>query len=60
MSASADDDIRGLFGELRRVGMAAAQIGQLGDSTHIGKARGILAEARRGLYALLAEDESDE
>jgi DNA-binding PadR family transcriptional regulator len=60
MNASADDDVRGLFGELRRVAMAASQIGQLGDATHIGKARSILAEARRGLYSVLAEDESDE
>ena len=60
MTASADDDVRALFGELRRVAMAAAQIGQLGDATHVGKARGLLAEARRGLYALLAEDETDE
>jgi DNA-binding PadR family transcriptional regulator len=60
MTASADDGARGLFGELRRVGMAAAQIGQLGSPTHIDKARGILADARRALYALLAEDESDD
>jgi len=60
MADSADDDVGALFREMRRVGMAAAQIGQLGNANHIAKARSMLAEARRGLYSLLAEDENDE
>jgi DNA-binding PadR family transcriptional regulator len=60
MTDSVDDDVGALFGEMRRVGMAAAQIGHVGSANQIGKARGVLAEARRALYSLLAEDESDE
>jgi DNA-binding PadR family transcriptional regulator len=60
MVGSVDDDAGALFRELRRVGVAAAQIGQLGSADHIAKARSILADARRALYSLLAEDESDE
>jgi len=60
MTGAVDDDVGALFREMRRVGMAAGQIGHLGSADQIGKARGILAEARRALYSLLAEDESDE
>jgi DNA-binding PadR family transcriptional regulator len=60
MADSADDDVGALFREMRRVGMAAAQIGHLGNANQIAKARSTLAEARRGLYSLLAEDENDE
>jgi DNA-binding PadR family transcriptional regulator len=60
MADSADDDVGALFREMRRVGMAAAQIGHLGNANQIAKARSVLAEARRGLYSLLAEDENDE
>jgi DNA-binding PadR family transcriptional regulator len=60
MADSVDDDVGALFRELRRVGMAAAQIGHLGNQNQIAKARAVLAEARRGLYSLLAEDENDE
>jgi hypothetical protein len=48
-----------LFGEMRRLGMAVGQIGHLGDSTQAEKARAILAEARRSLYAVLAENDDD-
>jgi len=60
MTDSIDDDVGALFGEMRRVGMAAGQIGHLGSVNQVAKARDILAEARRALYSLLAEDESDE
>src|SRR5262249_53179743 len=60
MTGSVRDDVGALFGEMRRVGMAAAQIAHLGNANQIAKARSILADARRALYALLAEDESDE
>jgi DNA-binding PadR family transcriptional regulator len=60
MTASAGDDAGALFRELRRLGMAVGQIGHLGDARQIAKARSVLADARRSLYALLAEDESDE
>ena len=60
MTGAVDDDLGAMFSELRRVGMAAGQIGHLGGGDQIAKARGILAQARRSLYSLLAEDESDE
>jgi DNA-binding PadR family transcriptional regulator len=60
MTGSVGDDVGALFREMRRVGMAVGQIGHLGGATQIAKARGILVEARRALYSLLAEDESDE
>jgi DNA-binding PadR family transcriptional regulator len=60
MAGPVDDDVGALFREMRRVGMAAAQIGQLDDPNQIAKARSILAQARRALYSLLAEDETDE
>jgi DNA-binding PadR family transcriptional regulator len=60
MTGSAGGDVGALFGEMRRVGMAAGQIGQIGSASQIAKARRILAEARRALYSLLAEDAKDE
>jgi DNA-binding PadR family transcriptional regulator len=60
MAGSVDDDVGALFRELRRVGMAAGQIGHLGDANQVARARGVLSDARRGLYSLLAEDESDQ
>jgi len=60
MTGAVDDEVGALFRELRRVGMAAGQIGHLGNSNQIGRARGVLAEARRALYVLLGEDETDE
>ena len=60
MTGAVDDEVGALFRELRRVGMAVGQIGHLGDTTHVARARGIHADARRALYSLLAEDESDD
>jgi DNA-binding PadR family transcriptional regulator len=60
MTGAVDDDIGALFREMRRLGMAAGQIGHLGSANQVAKARSILAEARRALYSVLAEDESDE
>jgi DNA-binding PadR family transcriptional regulator len=57
MSGAVDDDVGALFGELRRVGMAAAQIGHLGSAEQVVKARGLLADVRRALFAVLGEDE---
>ena len=57
MSESVDDDVASLFREMRQVGMAAGQIGHMGSAHQITEARSVLANARRALYALLAEDE---
>jgi len=57
MSDSVDDDVASLFKEMRQVGMAAGQIGHMGSAHQITEARSVLANARRALYSLLAEDE---
>jgi DNA-binding PadR family transcriptional regulator len=57
MSESVDDDVASLFKEMRQVGMAAGQIGHMGSAHQITEARSVLANARRALYSLLAEDE---
>jgi DNA-binding PadR family transcriptional regulator len=59
MSESVDDDVAALFKELRQVGMAAVQVGHMGSAEQITGARDALANARRALYSLLAEDETD-
>ena len=60
MTGAVDDDVGALFRELRGLGMAAAQIGHLGGADQVAKARKVLVEARRALYALLAEDQHDD
>jgi len=57
MSESVGDDVASLFKEMRQVGMAAGQIGHMGSAHQITEARSVLANARRALYSLLAEDE---
>jgi DNA-binding PadR family transcriptional regulator len=57
MSESVDDDVSSLFKEMRQVGMAAGQIGHMGSAHQVTEARSVLANARRALYSLLAEDE---
>jgi DNA-binding PadR family transcriptional regulator len=60
MADSTEGGPGALFREMRRLGMAVGQIGHLGDPTQLTKARAILAEARRSLYAVLAENEDDD
>jgi DNA-binding PadR family transcriptional regulator len=57
MVDAVDDDVAALFSEIKRVAMAAAQIAHMGNQTQVAGARKLLAETRRSLYALLAEDE---
>jgi DNA-binding PadR family transcriptional regulator len=59
MSESVDDDVASLFKEIRQVAMAAGQIGHMGSPHQITEARSVLANARRALYSLLAEDGPD-
>ena len=42
---------------MRQVGLAAAQIGRMGSPLQIARGQTLLANARRALYSLLAEDE---
>jgi DNA-binding PadR family transcriptional regulator len=57
ISGAVDDAVADLFGEIKRVAIAAAQIGHMGNSRQVSEARRLLAEVRQGLYRLLAEDE---
>jgi DNA-binding PadR family transcriptional regulator len=49
-------DLRGLF---RQVGMALRQVAEAGTPAQHGRARQILADTRRSLYRLLADDEEE-
>ena len=51
-SAGGHDDLRKAVGQLV---MAAKQVGMIDNQTHIESAAGIVNEARRKLYQLLAE-----
>jgi DNA-binding PadR family transcriptional regulator len=59
MSDSVDDDVASMFKELRQVGMAVIQLGHMGNAHQVTEARDVLANARRALYSLLAEDETE-
>ena len=49
-------DATNLFGLFQPLGIAVAQVSQVGSPEAIEQARSILIEARRALYRLLAED----
>ena len=59
MTDSEDDDVGALFLELRRLGMAAGQIGHFGSAEEVAGAREIVTTARRAVHALLAEDDGE-
>jgi DNA-binding PadR family transcriptional regulator len=50
-------DAAGLWGEFKPLAAAVAQVSQVGSAEALEKSRVILAEARRSLYRLLAEDD---
>ena len=50
-------DLRTLFGQ---VGMAMRQVAEVGTPSQLDGARKLLAETRRGLYRLLAEDPQED
>jgi DNA-binding PadR family transcriptional regulator len=60
MSESVDDDVASLFNEARQAAMAVVQIARVGSERQMAEARTALANVRRTLYTLLAEDERDE
>jgi DNA-binding PadR family transcriptional regulator len=55
-AASVDDDLSALRTLAFGVGAAVVQIAQTGDEAQVEAARAVLAEARRALYRILAED----
>jgi DNA-binding PadR family transcriptional regulator len=57
--SDSDDDAGALFFEMRRLGMAAAQIAHLGSTEEVSRAREIITGARRALYSLLTEDDDE-
>src|SRR6185369_3535777 len=59
VSEAAGSDIPDMFQLLRQVGAAALQVVQAGSASQISEARRILAQARKALYQLLADDDRD-
>lgn len=61
--AAMGDDHReafALFGEVKHIGMAIGQIAHLGNRTQYAEAQRILAQTRKALYRILAEDTPEE
>ena len=56
---SIDQDSRSLFEILAAVGAATIQVGQAGSETQMAKARQLLADTRKGLYRILAEEDPE-
>jgi DNA-binding PadR family transcriptional regulator len=57
VSDAAGSDVPEIFHLLKHVGAAALQVAQAGSATQIAEARKILAQTRKALYRLLAEDD---
>lgn len=56
-SDAVDPDAWALFGAMKQVGMAGVQIAQIGTPEQIAAASQVLANARKALYGILAEDD---
>jgi DNA-binding PadR family transcriptional regulator len=50
-------ELRGLVGQ---IGAATLQVATAGDTTQVARAKELLAQTRRGLYQILADDEAGE
>ena len=59
MTAGFDDSPAELFPLLGQVAMAAVQVSQAATPAQMKQARQVLADARRGLYSILAEGEGE-
>jgi DNA-binding PadR family transcriptional regulator len=57
-AADVSDATSDLFGTLRQVVLSVRQVAMAGSDAQTQKAAAILADARRSIYRLLAEDES--
>jgi DNA-binding PadR family transcriptional regulator len=57
-AADVSDATSDLFGTLRQVVLSVRQVAMAGSDSQTQKAAAILADARRSIYRLLAEDES--
>lgn len=58
VSQAAGSDIPEMFHLLKHVGAAALQVAQAGSAAQVAEARKILAQTRKALYRLLAEDDA--
>ena len=56
MGSAAGDDVMGMIGLCRQLGIAAVQVTRAGNAAQIAQARKVVTDARRALYRLLAED----
>jgi hypothetical protein len=45
-----------VVGLCRQMGIAAVQVARMGNAAQVAQARKVVADARRALYRLLAED----
>jgi DNA-binding PadR family transcriptional regulator len=57
MTSDVRDDVRDLFATAAKTGAAVMQIVHTGNEEQVAEATRVLAEARRRLYHVLAEDE---
>jgi DNA-binding PadR family transcriptional regulator len=51
-------EMRNLFVDLKKVGTAAKQVAKVGTASQVAEARKVLADTRRRLYLILAEDDA--
>jgi DNA-binding PadR family transcriptional regulator len=58
VSDAAGSDVPEMFHLLKQVGVAALQVAQAGSAAQAAEARKILAETRKALYRLLADDDA--
>lgn len=56
VGGAAGDEVVGMIGLCRQLGIAAVQVARAGNAAQIAQARKVVTEARRALYRLLAED----
>jgi DNA-binding PadR family transcriptional regulator len=51
-------EMRNLFVTLKQIGIAAKQVAKVGTGSQVAEARKVLADTRRRLYLILAEDDA--
>lgn len=57
VGGSPHEGVEALFGVFKQVATAATQVAQAGSETQLDQAKRVLADTRRSLYRILAEDE---
>ncbi|HYE77639.1 MAG TPA: PadR family transcriptional regulator [bacterium] len=55
-----DQEVMDLFSQVKHIGMAVGQIAHLEGESKVAEAKKILAQTRRALYRILAEDDESE